>query len=61
MNKMSLLRKIKRKEENKEINNIKLTYGKKPKSKCPKCGKKSLFYTNEDKETYCIRCDRQIK
>lgn len=53
----SLLRKYKRIEEKKEQENIKKLYGKKPKGVCPKCKLKSLFYTNEKKETFCVRCD----
>ncbi len=57
----SYLRKYKRLELKKENDNIKQTYNKKPKEKCPLCGKKTLFYKNKDNEVYCIRCDKMIK
>lgn len=60
----SLLRKIKRNQnqenERKEIKNIQNIFKKKPKDKCPKCNMKSLFYTNEKKETYCVRCEERV-
>ena len=58
---MNLKRKIEKENEKKEIENIRKVYGKKPKDKCPKCHKKSLFMTNEKKETFCIRCDKIVK
>ena len=42
------------------LKELRKTYNKKPKQKCPKCGKKSLFYTNKDGETYCLRCDKIV-
>lgn len=54
-------RKLERTKEKKEIINLKNTYGKKIKEKCPKCKKKSLFMTNKNGETYCIRCDERVK
>ena len=56
-----LSRKIKRQKESDEIENIRKVYKKKPKIKCPICGKRSLFMTNDKKEVYCIRCDNKIK
>ena len=58
---MSFLRKIERNKEKQKQNDIKKTYGKKPKEKCPKCGKKSLFMKNSSGELFCIRCDKKIK
>ena len=57
----SMLRRIKRAEEKKKLNEIRYTYGKKPKGICPKCKKHSLFMTNSKNEVYCIRCDECIK
>ena len=57
----TLERKIKRKNEKKEEDIIKQMYGKQPKGKCPNCNKKSLFYTNEKGETFCVRCDKVVK
>nr|DAL31298.1 MAG TPA_asm: TFIIB-TERMINAL DOMAIN, TFIIB, TRANSCRIPTION INITIATION [Caudoviricetes sp.] len=57
----SFLRKIKRKEEKKEQDNIKNLYHKKPKETCPRCKKKSIFYKNKDGEYYCLRCDSHVK
>lgn len=56
----NMLRKFKRNEIKKENENIKKTYGKKPKQICPKCKRKTLFYTNKKGETFCIRCDEQL-
>ena len=47
----SFERKLKKQQELKEQQNIKNLYGKKPKGKCPKCKKHSLF---------CIRCDNIV-
>lgn len=58
---MNLRRVLERKREKKELEEIKKTYGKKPKEKCPKCGKKSLFMKNSSGELFCIRCDKKIK
>lgn len=58
---MNLLRKIKRQKEKDKQINIKKTYGKKPKGICPKCKKHSLFMTNNNNETFCIRCDKRVK
>lgn len=57
----SLKRKFERIKEKEEQNNIKNTYGKKPKGICPNCKKHSLFMTNKDKEVYCIRCNERVK
>ena len=57
---MSVIRKLKRNKEKLKLKEIRETYNKKPKQKCPKCGKKSLFYTNKDGEIYCIRCDKIV-
>ena len=51
----SIARKLKRQKEKEELKNIHKTYGKKPKGVCPKCKKHSLFFTNKDNETLCIR------
>lgn len=56
----SLSRLIDRNKEKEELENIRKVYGKKPKYKCPKCHKKTLFMTNKEKEVFCIRCDRLI-
>ena len=53
-------RKLKKQQELKEQQNIKNLYGKKPKGKCPKCKKHSLFFTNEKGQTFCIRCDNIV-
>lgn len=53
-------RKIIVEKEKKELKNIQKTYGKKPKTKCPKCNKKSLFITNNKGEIFCIRCDKKV-
>lgn len=57
----SMLRQIKRAEEKNKLNEIRYTYGKKPKGICPKCKKHSLFMTNSKNEVYCIRCNECIK
>lgn len=57
---MSFSRLVKRNKEKQEIENIKRTYGKKAKVKCPKCNKKTLFYTNKEKEIYCMRCEEKV-
>ncbi len=57
---MKLERQIKRNKEKEELKNIQKTYGKKPKDKCPRCGKRSLFYTCRDGEVYCLRCENRI-
>ena len=57
----SMLRQIKRAEEKKKLNEIRYTYGKKPKEICPKCKKHSLFMTNSKNEVYCICCNECIK
>lgn len=57
----SMLRQIKRAEEKKKLNEIRYTYGKKPKEICPKCKKHSLFMTNSKNEVYCIRCNECVK
>lgn len=53
-------RKIIVEKEKKKLKNIQKTYGKKPKIKCPKCNKKSLFITNNKGEIFCIRCDKKV-
>ena len=58
---MSFDRKYKRLKEKKEQENIKKTYGKKPKGICPACNKHSLFMTNNKGEIFCIRCDNKVK
>lgn len=57
----SMLRQIKRAKEKKKLNEIRYTYGKKPKGICPKCKRHSLFMTNSKNEVYCIRCNECIK
>lgn len=57
----NLARKIARTEEKKNLKNIHKVYNKKPKEVCPKCKKRSLFFTNEKNETFCVRCDKLVK
>ena len=57
----SLERKFQRVKEKQELKNIRKNYRKKPKGVCPNCKKHSLFYTNENGETYCMRCDALVK
>lgn len=56
----NISRKIEKNQEKQELLKIKNTYGKKPKEKCPKCNKKSLFITNKNGEVFCIRCDKMV-
>lgn len=56
-----MLRKIKRNKEKRELEDIRNTYGKKPKGICPICKRHSLFMTNKNKEVFCIRCDNMIR
>lgn len=56
-----MYRKLMREKEKKELDNIRKTYGKKPKIKCPKCNKKTLFFKNHNGEIYCIRCDKIVR
>ena len=60
----NLLKKIKRQQdvakEKEELKNIKNTFGKKPTTKCPKCNQKTLFYTNDQDDIYCVRCEQKI-
>lgn len=56
----SLARKFKRLKEKDKLQDIKTMYGKKPKQKCPKCHQKTLFFTNNEGNIYCVRCDKQI-
>lgn len=56
-----MYRKLMREKEKKELDNIRKTYGKKPKIKCPKCNKKTLFFKNNNGEIYCIRCDKIVR
>jgi ribosomal protein S27E len=58
---MRLDRMIKHNKEKQELENIRKTYGKKPKEKCPKCNKKTLFFKNNKGEIYCIRCDKIVR
>lgn len=58
---MNLERKIKRNQEKEKLKNIKNTYNKKPKEKCPICKKYSLFMNTKDGKIYCIRCNNCIK
>lgn len=53
-------RKMQRQEEKQKLKNIHKTYGKKPKGKCPKCKRYSLFFTNEKGEIFCVRCDEMV-
>ena len=57
---MNLARKIGKNKEKIKLEEMKKTYGKKPKIKCPKCKKKSLFITNNIGEVYCVRCDSRV-
>ena len=57
----SFIRKLERVKEKHEQENIKKVYGKKPKGVCPNCKKQSMFFTNENGETYCMRCDALVK
>lgn len=54
-------RMIKHNKEKQELDNIRKTYGKKPKEKCPKCNKKTLFFKNDKGEIFCIRCDKIVR
>ena len=56
----SLARKFERAKDKEKQQEIKVMYGKKPKVKCPKCNKKTLFFTNNEGNVYCIRCDNLI-
>ncbi len=56
----NFFRKIERQKEKEKQEQIKKVYGRKPKGKCPKCGMKSLFHTNQDGVKFCIRCDKAI-
>lgn len=58
---MNLKRIVERNQEKKKQQEIKLTYGKKPKGICPNCKKHSLFMNNNKGEYYCIRCDKRVK
>lgn len=58
---MRLDRMIKHNKEKQELDNIRKTYGKKPKEKCPKCNKKTLFFKNDKGEIFCIRCDKIVR
>lgn len=57
----NFIRTIKKNRIKKEENEFRSVYNKKPKEKCPKCKRKSLFYKNKDDELYCIRCNEKIK
>ena len=57
----NIARKINRNKEKEELENIRKLYHKKPKQKCPKCKKRTLFFTNDKKEVYCIRCENMIQ
>lgn len=52
--------KIERQREKDELVNIHTMYHKKPKNKCPKCKRKSLFMMNDKGEIFCIRCDQLV-
>lgn len=56
----SLIRKFSRQEEKDKQINLHKTYGKKPKGFCPKCKKKSLFFTNKEGNVYCVRCNQLV-
>lgn len=56
----SLARKFERLKEKDKLQDIKTMYGKKPKQKCSKCHQKTLFFTNNEGNIYCVRCDKQI-
>ena len=58
---MKFDRMIKHNKEKQELENIRKTYGKKPKEKCPKCNKKTLFFKNDKCEIFCIRCDKIVR
>lgn len=58
---MKLKRKLIKNEEKEELNNLRKMYGKKPKTKCPKCNKKTLFFKNKDGEVFCVRCDKIVR
>lgn len=58
---MKLVRKLKRNKEKAKLEEIRNTYGKKPKDKCPKCKKATLFMKTNNGEIYCIRCDERVK
>ena len=58
---MKFDRMIKHNKEKQELENIRKTYGKKPKEKCPKCNKKTLFFKNDKGEIFCIRCDKIVR
>ena len=58
---MKFDRMIKHNKEKQELENIRKTYGKKPKIKCPKCNKKTLFFKNDKGEIFCIRCDKIVR
>ena len=57
----SMLRNFKRNQEKKDIEELKTTYGKKPKQRCPRCKQKTIFMKNKDNEVYCVKCDSRIK
>lgn len=58
---MKPTRKLKRNKEKAKLIEIRNTYGKKPKGKCPKCKKTTLFMNANNGEIYCIRCDGRVK
>lgn len=58
---MKLDKMISHNKEKQELENIRKTYGKKPKIKCPKCNKKTLFFKNNKGEIFCIRCDKIVR
>lgn len=57
----SIGRKMEVEAEKSKLKEIHRTYGKKPKDLCPKCHKRSLFFTNNKGEVFCIRCDQRVK
>lgn len=58
---MNINRKIKRNQEKNYLKVVKSTYGTKPKEKCPKCNKKSLFMKDKQGNLYCVRCNNIVK
>jgi ribosomal protein S27E len=58
---MKLNKMVSHNKEKQELENIKKIYGKKPKIKCPKCNKKTLFFKNDKGEIFCIRCDKIVR
>ncbi len=55
---MSSLNKIKNNIDKLEIKTL---YGRKPKRRCPKCHRFSLFIKNNEGKVECIRCNRVVE